>query len=203
MAVMRNLLNFLSKPSVRYSAGGLILAGAAGALILWGGFNFTMEATSTEEFCISCHEMEANAYAEYKETIHANNSTGVTAECADCHVPHDTIGKIFRKIEASREVYGNIIGKIDTPEKYEAHRLEMAEREWSKMRANDSANCRECHSNFEQAIEHQYEWAQINHRKMINEGQTCIDCHQGIAHKLPKTKLMNKQIPESVDYQKQ
>lgn len=27
-------------------------------IILWGGFNTAMEATNTETFCISCHEME-------------------------------------------------------------------------------------------------------------------------------------------------
>ncbi len=195
MAVVKQLLSFLSKPSIRYSAGALILMGAAGAVIIWGVFSFSMSATSTQEFCISCHEMENHAYAEFRDTFHFQNSSGVTAECADCHIPHDPIGKIFRKIEAAREVYGTLIGKIDTPEKYEAHRLEMAEREWRKMKANDSANCRHCHSNFEQAIPHQYEWARINHSKMIANGQTCIDCHKGIAHTLPNPKLMKKQIP--------
>ena len=199
MAVMRSFVQFLSKPSVRYSAGALILLGAAGMLIMWGLFTFSMSATSTEKFCISCHEMENHAFAEFKETVHYKNSSGVTAECADCHIPHDPVGKIFRKIEAAREVYGTLIGKINTPEKYEAHRLEMAEREWKKMKASDSAVCRHCHNNFEQAIEQQYEWAQINHKKMLAEGGTCIDCHKGIAHKLPNTKLMKKQIPPYLD----
>ena len=45
--------------------------------------------TNTEEFCIGCHEMRDNVYAEYKGTIHDQNRTGVRAICADCHVPHE------------------------------------------------------------------------------------------------------------------
>lgn len=155
-----------------------------------------MEVTSSEAFCTSCHEMEANAFAEYKTTVHYLNSSGVQVECADCHVPADTLGKVVRKVEGLRELYGKVTGKIATPEKYEAHRLAMAEKVWADMQANDSENCRSCHVNFERAIEHQYEWARANHEIMLEENKTCIDCHQGIAHKLPKQNLRTKVLPK-------
>ena len=37
-------------------------------------------------------------------------------------------------------------GKVDTKEKFEKHRLEMAEREWARMKANNSQECRNCHN---------------------------------------------------------
>ena len=48
-------------------------------IILWGGFNTALELTNTEQFCISCHEMEDNVYQEYKTTIHYANRSGVRA----------------------------------------------------------------------------------------------------------------------------
>ncbi len=195
MKILKTLFDFLKKPSVRYSAGILILLGAVGALLLAGGTNVAMDATSTTEFCISCHEINDNAWAEYQQTVHYQNSSGIQVQCADCHIPHNFAGKIMRKMEAVREIYGTIIGVIDTPEKYDAHRQAMADKVWSEMRDDDSANCRSCHINLEQSLDLQYEWARVNHQRMIKQDMTCIDCHQGIAHKLPNNRLMNKQIP--------
>ena len=80
------LLKKLRTPSAA-SLGSLLMAGFVAGIIFWGGFNTAMEATNTETFCISCHEMEANVYQEYKYTIHYSNRSGVRATCPDCHVP--------------------------------------------------------------------------------------------------------------------
>ncbi len=49
----------------------LVLAAAfVTGILFWGGFNTAMEYTNREEFCISCHEMKDNVYAEYRNTIH-------------------------------------------------------------------------------------------------------------------------------------
>ncbi|WP_272715092.1 NapC/NirT family cytochrome c, partial [Escherichia coli] len=83
----------------------------------------------TEQFCIGCHEMRDNVYKELQGTIHFTNRSGVRAKCSDCHVPHDWTAKIARKMQASREVWGKIFGTIDTPEKFEAMRLTLAQHE--------------------------------------------------------------------------
>ena len=93
-------------------------------------------------FCIGCHEMRDNVYVEYKGTIHDSNRTGVRASCPDCHVPHELGPKLVRKVEASAELWGSITGKIDTKEKFEKHRYELASNEWRKMKATDSRECR-------------------------------------------------------------
>ena len=187
---------FLTKPAVTISAGLLILGGILLGGIFKTGFDVALDITSSNAFCTSCHAMEANALAEMQDTIHVSNRTGTVAQCADCHVPQNTVGKIVRKVEGLRELYATVTGKIDTPEKYEAHRQAMAEKVWADMRANDSENCRSCHVNFEQNLSEQYEWAKRQHTLSIERGQTCIDCHQGIAHELPKTKLLKKPLAQ-------
>ncbi|MGD8594304.1 MAG: NapC/NirT family cytochrome c, partial [Gammaproteobacteria bacterium] len=59
----------LRRPSMRYSIITLLSIGFVAGIMFWGGFNTAMEATNTEQFCISCHEMEENVYKEYQDTI--------------------------------------------------------------------------------------------------------------------------------------
>lgn len=174
------------KPSMHYSLGFLTLGGFLAGVIFWGGFNTGLEMTNTEEFCIGCHEMENNVYEELKTTIHYSNRSGVRATCPDCHVPHEWSNKIARKMQASKEVWGKIFGTIDTREKFEAHRRQLAENEWARLKANDSLECRNCH-NFEYMdFTAQSERAENMHSKYLETGEkTCIDCHKGIAHHLP------------------
>lgn len=184
--VIRRVWRFLKQPSSQYSV--LLIAAVCfiGGIIFWGGFNTGMEATNKLEFCISCHEMRDNVYKEYKETIHYANRTGVRAICSDCHVPKDWGHKMLRKIQASQEVWGTLTGFVDTPEKFEAHRMELATNEWNRMKASDSRECRNCHSLEAMSSTVQKQAAYQNHMKSKAEGKTCIDCHKGIAHNLPK-----------------
>ncbi len=165
---------------------GMPIAGVAGAfvagIVFWGGFNTAMEATNTEDFCISCHEMEDFVYQEYKGTIHDVNRSGVGAICSDCHVPKDWTHKMIRKIKASRELYGKVMGTISTKEKFEAKRLHLAMNEWQRMKSTDSRECRNCHDFQSMMPEFQRPRARQQHLNAMEAGQTCIDCHKGIAH---------------------
>ncbi|HRD93434.1 NapC/NirT family cytochrome c [Accumulibacter sp.] len=176
----------LKRPSIKYSLLTLLLVGFVSGVLFWGGFNTAMEATNTLEFCIGCHEMKDNVYQEYKKTIHYSNRTGVRAYCSDCHVPKDWTHKMMRKIQASRELYGKVMGTIDTPEKFEAKRLELASSEWARMKGSDSRECRNCHSFTAMDIEKQKQRASKMHKIGQEDKQTCIDCHKGIAHSKPK-----------------
>jgi cytochrome c-type protein NapC len=181
---VRRLWDVLRRPSSKYSLLGLLVVGAIGGVLFWGGFHAALEATNTMPFCTSCHEM-GPVYAEYKETIHYSNRSGVRATCPDCHVPREWGPKIIRKIEASRELWGKATGFIDTPEKFEKHRTELAQREWGRMKANDSLACRNCHSTEGMSPDKQSDKAKSRHAKAKAEGLTCIDCHFGIAHNEP------------------
>ena len=157
-------------------AGGILLtAGAAG--LAW---------TNTLGFCTSCHEMRDTVYAEFKDTIHEKNRSGVVAVCADCHVPREPGPLIMAKIRATSDLYHHLIGSIDTPEKFEAKRHELATNVWRRMKANDSLECRNCHVESAMSSDLQSERAQNQHAKARAEHQTCIDCHYGIAHTEPE-----------------
>jgi len=155
-------------------------------IIFWGGFNTAMEVTNTEEFCISCHEMNENVYQEYKHTIHYTNRTGVRATCPDCHVPREWTHKVVRKIKATNELFHKFLGSIDTPEKFEVKRLELATHVWLSMKETDSRECKNCHSIESMSLNKQKELSNVKHARAIKNDMTCIDCHMGIAHQLPR-----------------
>ena len=179
------MMNKLKKPSVKYSLGSLLVVGFIAGIIFWGGFNTVMEATNEMEFCISCHEMRENVFVEYQDTIHYSNRTGVRAVCSDCHVPKEWTHKMVRKIQASNEVLHKILGSIDTPEKFEAKRLQLARNVWRTMKETDSRECRNCHDYESMDYSAQGRRAVRQHSKGFDDGATCIDCHKGIAHSLP------------------
>ncbi len=54
------------------------------------------------------------------------------------------------------------------------------------MKANDSRECRNCHSFDAMDVERQKLRGSKMHKIGIEEKQTCIDCHKGIAHTKPK-----------------
>ncbi len=163
----------------------ILLAGGIGGVVFWGGFNTFMEYTNTMEFCISCHEMEQNVYHEYKKTVHYKNRTGVRVVCSDCHVPKEWTAKLMRKIHATKELYYWMTGEINTPEKFEAKRMELARRVWDSMESSNSRECRNCHDYGAMRFDWQTENSQESHPDAMDEGDTCIDCHRGIAHQMP------------------
>lgn len=185
MANDNGMWDKLKKPSSKYTMGGLLITGIIAGIILWGAFNTAMEATNTEAFCISCHEMEENVFKEYQETIHYSNRTGVRATCPDCHVPKEWTHKLVRKIKASNELWHKMLGSIDTPEKFEAKRLKLARNVWKEMKNNDSHECRNCHEFDSMDYMEQGRRSVAAHESGLKEDQTCIDCHKGIAHSLP------------------
>jgi len=176
----------LSTPSKYFSLGFLTLGGFLAGIIFWGGFNTALEVTNTENFCISCHEMRNNVFAELQPTIHYTNRSGVRATCPDCHVPQNWTDKIARKLQASKEVWGKIFGTINTRKKFLDKRLELAQHEWTRLKANNSLECRNCHNLNSMDFTRQSKRAVQAHSTELSSGaKTCIDCHKGIAHQLP------------------
>ncbi|SQB79900.1 cytochrome C-type protein [Escherichia coli] len=156
--------------AVVVGGGGLLLAQKA------------LHKTSDTAFCLSCHSM-SKPFEEYQGTVHFSNQKGIRAECADCHIPKSGMDYLFAKLKASKDIYHEFVsGKIDSDDKFEAHRQEMAETVWKELKATDSATCRSCHSFDAMDISSQSESAQKMHNKAQKDGETCIDCHKGIAH---------------------
>ncbi len=190
-SIIKRFWHVMRTPSVHYSLGFLTAGGFIAGIIFWGGFNTAMEVANTETFCISCHEMRDNVFAELKSTIHYTNRSGVRATCPDCHVPHEWTNKVARKMAASKEVFGMLVGSINTREKFLEKRLVLAQHEWARFKANDSLECRNCHSEESMDFTRQSKRAAEAHERFLVPGEkTCIDCHKGIAHELPDMKAV-------------
>ncbi len=175
-----------TRPAASYSLAFLTLGGFIAGVAFWGAFNTALEVANTEQFCISCHEMKNNVYAELQGTVHWTNRSGVRATCPDCHVPHPWTYKIARKMQASKEVWGHLFGLINTREKFLDLRPTLAEHEWARMSANKSQECRNCHSPLSMNLAKQSDRAAAVHKEQLLTGEkSCIDCHKGIAHRLP------------------
>ncbi len=158
-------------------------------IIFWNGMVTVIHATNSLQFCAAtCHEMDI-VYQEYKETPHYKNASGVRAICPDCHVPKEWGPMMAVKLRATiNEVPKKIMGTIDTPEKFEARRLELAKHVWKRMKETDSRECRNCHDFGSMELELQHRSARKKHiaERALERDETCIDCHKGVAHELPE-----------------
>ena len=175
----------MMRPAVHISLGVLTMGGFIAGVIFWGGFNTALEATNTEEFCISCHTMRDNVYVELQDTVHWKNHSGVRATCPDCHVPHNWTDKIARKMQASKEVFAQVFGNYNEPGAFEERRIELAKHEWDRFSANKSLECKNCHNYQSMDFEQMSPAARIQMKQAAEKDQSCVDCHKGIAHQLP------------------
>ena len=194
--MISRFVHLLLRPSARLPIIVLLLIGifvGAGLLL---ATDSVVEFTGTDEFCISCHELQI-AYDEYTETAHFANRSGVRAGCSDCHVPHDYPDKLFVKAARLWDVVDHLRGTIDTREKYDARRLEMARAVWARMEANDSAECRSCHTLSNMAKPSQNSHAAKAHSRAARADITCVSCHRGTAHVAPREPLPVEATPTS------
>ncbi len=174
--------------SFQYAFITLLLTFMTG-IFAWGSFNWAMELSNNESFCISCHEMEDNVYKEYQNTVHYLNRTGVRATCPDCHVPKDWHHMVIRKITATNELFHKVLGTIDTRVKFLQRRSYLVRAVWDSMKKTDSRECRNCHSFAYMDNTKQESGSGKIHLEASETGKTCIDCHMGIAHELPEALL--------------
>ena len=176
------MFGWLKKTGVKLG----LLVGTLGTAVVIIGTSAFFEATNTLEFCVSCHSMEQTVYQEYKKSLHYKNEYGVRVICSDCHVPRDYPEKLVAKVIAVKDIVHEVLGTIDTKEKFEEHRLAMAERVWAKMEASESRECRECHAFDAMDLEEMGRRARRKHPKAMEEGKHCIQCHKGVVHELPR-----------------
>lgn len=173
-------MSWIKKNALWWALGGAVVM----AIVIWGTWQ-GVHYTSTTEFCLSCHSMRTSG-DEYKTSVHFRNASGVRAECKDCHIPPGVVPTLMRKTEALNDLYHTFISpSIDTPEKFNAKRAELAQREWARMSANNSTACKSCHSY--EAMDHgkQSANAAAQMTAAAAKDSNCIDCHKGIAHHKP------------------
>jgi cytochrome c-type protein NapC len=197
--LIRKLWTQIASPSTRFALGTLIAVGCLVGAVGLGATNVALDATSTDAFCLSCHELADTVGKEYVGTIHHTNSAGVQVTCEGCHVPKPLIPKLGRKLRAVGEIYHHLLGTIDTPEKFDARRMLMASRVWEDMNETNSRECRDCHRFTPAILDKQSAKARQYHDGPLARGKTCIDCHKGNAHKLPDGIEEDEQL-EGIDF---
>ncbi|MGF1756708.1 NapC/NirT family cytochrome c [Photobacterium sagamiensis] len=173
----QRLWRWLKKPLLLGIPIGIFLA-----LLAVGAFQGVMVASNQNAFCFSCHLSMDTIVQEYKASPHYRSDDEVLATCADCHVPHGFIDKMKVKIAATADIYHMMVGTINK-ENFEQHRPRLAKMVWEDMLANDSEACRSCHVDDKFDLSKQPQRARLNHEQMESRGETCINCHTGIAHK--------------------
>jgi len=138
-------------------------------------------------------------YDEYVQSVHFKNPSGVRAECASCHIPPGIGHKLVKKAESLYELFNHFTGILDTEEKYEKQRARMAEKVWADMKASDSRECRSCHNQEGFVLAESKNPKEAERMKEgLAGGQTCIDCHKGVVHKMPDLKSGYKKLHEDL-----
>lgn len=162
----------------------LILMGIILGIIVFGSTQYFLHKTSDTAFCVSCHSM-VQPKEEWEGSHHFSNRKGIRAECANCHVPNETLHYLKAKFIALKDIWYEAQGRLSDQEKYESHRLAMAKRVWNEMKENDSMTCKSCHSIEAMILSEQSKEAQKMHKLAQSTKDTCIDCHKGIVHFMP------------------
>ncbi|MCW9697839.1 NapC/NirT family cytochrome c [Avibacterium sp. 20-129] len=182
----------MAKLNKKFVLGGLfgILLGIG----VFAGSQYAMKATSSTEFCVSCHSMEIPKQ-EWEGSVHFSNRKGVRAECANCHIPQDSAFHYVKtKVMALKDVWNTfVVDKLPDQDAYETHRLAMAKAVWAEMKASDSVTCKSCHNQEAMVLSEQSEAAQKMHKIAQETNQTCIDCHKGIVHFMPEMEVDNNE----------
>jgi cytochrome c-type protein NapC len=151
------------------------------------GTQVMVAVTGTDAFCGgACHSMQWVAQ-EHRESVHGANGFGVHAGCHDCHIPKDYPYLLWYKAKAGvKDAFGELRGVISTEKAFNEKRLHMAGLIWAEYKSNNSENCRNCHQFTPEALARQKEFARPIHQQVLEGKATCIDCHKGVAHKLPE-----------------
>lgn len=159
-----------------------IIGGIAGVIVALSAEKVD-HLTSTDEFCTSCHAMQAYiADSEtYKTSVHQTTTSGVRPGCADCHIPKGLIAATYTHVvNGTSDILGEMRFDYENPETWHAekNRLAYATRDW--FRDNNSVTCRECHE--ERSIKPERKRGQRQHAEALETGMTCIDCHYNLVH---------------------
>jgi nitrate/TMAO reductase-like tetraheme cytochrome c subunit len=158
-------------------AGGVL---GAGAMLVSLEVN---KATSTDEFCTSCHSMKfVGNDAHFIASAHRGNSEGVIATCADCHIPKTNwfVETYTHVTSGVRDVVAETTHIYSDPSVWETRRVALAHEVRGLMRKQDSVTCRSCHD--AKAISPKSARGQAAHAVLREGRMTCIDCHFNLVH---------------------
>lgn len=165
-------LKWLSLASVSLVLLTVLVAGA------WIVTESAMQATSGAAFCSVCHTMEPFVETHALDIHGGRNPKGLSAACADCHLPHDSPGAYLRAKASTglRDIGAELIAMFREPD-------------WiSKLEQRESyvydSGCLQCHTHLDQTGE-QTALAAFAHQTYFDPqgAMQCVTCHTRVGHK--------------------
>jgi nitrate/TMAO reductase-like tetraheme cytochrome c subunit len=113
-------------------------------------------------------------YQQYKKSSHFNNSSGLRAECADCHFPSGAVSKWYTKI--TQGMNDSVRHVFLDPE-------DIDHEEWKckAVKSISSKSCLKCHKNLLPAELPRGGF--MGHRAFLRgEAESCLECHENLVH---------------------
>jgi formylglycine-generating enzyme len=148
-----------------------------GAALVIGG-NKTLERTSTNQYCTSCH-IHPEADASWKKSVHYETRSGYRIGCIDCHLPPKGHGYLWAK------------GKTGLRDLWNKWTKDSASFNWQERRRLENArqyayesSCIKCHENlFPLKLTKAGEDAHLYYRQTKKTPDLhCINCHLNAGH---------------------
>ncbi len=168
----------------------LFITGGLAAILFVALSHKTIEYTSTDEFCASCHA-HPHADASFKLSVHNSNRTGVSTKCVDCHLPPEDQNLYF----LSRKAYHGF------HDLYVFMTQDMDDIDWEAKRTVEASErfvyedgCKKCHTNlFPSSLD---ALGAESHLKYLRdpENNSCVKCHLDVGHYRGETSFTMEEV---------
>lgn len=168
----------MEKKNRMLAAGAVFMA----VCVLLGGAGFAMKATSSTEYCMTCHEM-TRYREELSKSSHARDARGAEIECRQCHLPLDFGPKYMavKVYSGAKDIYAHNFGD---PENLPRVMLQA-----SAARLVLDENCLACHQDLTRNAKGDGPVSligQLSHDAYLGKNGTtkrnCAGCHRNMAH---------------------
>ncbi len=162
---------------IKISALILIVTG----VVLGVAFSYVtaveIQKTESGAFCSSCHTMKPMTIAHSNSVHGGNNRFGVSAQCIDCHLPHDTLANyILHKV------------KFGVRDAYREFFTDTSDINWSRKRADAksfvfNSGCLSCHTSLDHSSMKTLAPDVVKRADDRTLKTSCLECHPHVGHK--------------------
>ena len=141
----------------------------------------TMARTSSNSYCLSCHEMQ-RYQDELKLSSHAVDKDKNPLECAQCHIPQ-RVGPRFVAVKSIQGLTDLVVHHFGHPENLDRRELQA-----KAQRFMSDGNCLACHQDLYKDTKDKpiSEIGRLCHDAYLGKNGTtrhgCVGCHANLAH---------------------
>jgi len=145
------------------------------ALLVFLG-NKMVVATSTNEYCESCH-IHPHSTSSWKLSTHYDNQRGIQVHCVDCHLPPHGEGYLVEKAKTgARDVWAKWFKDPESFNWEAKSQIEYAKRHTFEV------SCIHCHqNNYPLGLTKEGREAHLYYERQAGELH-CINCHITVGH---------------------